>query len=80
MAQDIAGLERKLRQVDQSISELIAKRAEALIPIIHRPGWTTIAEGQLVTAMVDHLQSQIDGVGRAYDALLAAAEKVGSSG
>lgn len=79
MAHDVSALEGKLRKLDQSLAALAAtKHAQQLIPVIHRPGWTTVAEMHLVHAMVDHLQAQLDGLHRAHEALLTAAHQVGA--
>jgi hypothetical protein len=80
MAHDITALESKLRNLDQSFNKLTAaKLAQQLVDIIHRPGWTTLPEIMLVNAMVDHMQHQIDGLARAHENLLTAAQKVGTS-
>jgi hypothetical protein len=77
---DIPALEAKLRKLDQSLSELTsAKPTDQLLTIIRRPGWTTPQEAQLVHAMVDALQHQIDGVNRSGAALVNIADNIGKS-
>jgi HD-GYP domain-containing protein (c-di-GMP phosphodiesterase class II) len=78
MAHDIAGLERNVRALHEAISQLHdAKHPEKLVPIIHRPGWTTIAEFELVQNHVEHLHNQVRDLHKAFDALMATAEKIG---
>jgi hypothetical protein len=78
MTHDIPSLEVKLRNLGRSLDQLASeKHAEQLIPIIHRPGWTTVAEALFVHGMLDHLQAQVDDLSRAYDSLVNAAREVG---
>ena len=52
-----------IKKIEEQIKEyraLIAKVAapkphEELLAIIHRPGWTTVAEGALVSAMLESM-------------------------
>lgn len=78
MTHDVPSLEAKLRNLGRSLEQLASeKHAEQLIPIIHRPGWTTVAEALFVHGMLDHLQAQVDDLTRAYDSLVSAAREVG---
>jgi hypothetical protein len=75
---DINELERKLQVLGESTVKLAAaKHADAMIKIIHGPGYTTIAEHTLLNAMVDGIQHQVTGLQRAYDALSSAANMIG---
>jgi hypothetical protein len=48
MAHDIGKLESKIGILREAISKLHdAKHAELLVPVIHRPGCTTLAEFEL---------------------------------
>jgi hypothetical protein len=77
MAHDIAGLERKVRTLNEAISKLhAAKHAELLVPIIHRPGWTTPAGFELVQTHVDNLHAQASHLHTAFDALITSAGKI----
>ena len=79
MTHDIAGLERKVRSLQQTISKLHdAKHADALLPIIHRPGWTTLPEFELVQANIDSLHNQASHLHNAFEALIKTAEKIGA--
>ena len=78
MAHDIAGLERQIRALQDAVAKFHkAKHAESLLTIIHKPGWTTERENELVVATVDSLQSQLSGLHKACDTLLTIAEKIG---
>ena len=80
MEHDISGLEAKLGRLSLSLSELTsAKHAEQLLLMIHRPGWTTPQEAELVHALVDMIQHQIDGVNRSAAGLVKIADKIGTS-
>jgi HD-GYP domain-containing protein (c-di-GMP phosphodiesterase class II) len=78
MAHNITGLEHKVRSLHESVSKLHeAKHADKLSPIIHRPGWTTVAEFELVQSHVEHLHDQIRNLHKALDALISTAEHIG---
>lgn len=73
-------LEPKIRKIQDGLSKMAAeKHAERLFTAIHRPGWTTPQEAELVHAMVDSIAHQIEGLDRAYGALVAAADKIGQT-
>jgi len=77
MTQD---LERKVRALHDAISHLhAAKHAEVLESIIHRPGWTTLREDELVQAHVESLHNQVSGLHKAFDVLITIADKIGTS-
>ncbi|HYZ31371.1 MAG TPA: hypothetical protein VE684_03705 [Crenalkalicoccus sp.] len=79
MQQDIAGLEAKMRRLDQGLASLgSAGHADRFAAIIRRPGFTTVAEVQLLHAMMDAMQHQVDGLHRSHEAMLAAADRVGT--
>ncbi|MBE7210991.1 MAG: hypothetical protein INR65_08220 [Gluconacetobacter diazotrophicus] len=52
--------------------------AAQLSRMIRRPGWTTRHEALLVTAMVDHLHAQLSTLRQGHDALLEAADRIGT--
>jgi N-acetylneuraminic acid mutarotase len=79
MSHDIATLEQKLRRLQQDLKWLAdANHADRLIPIIHRPGWTTVHEYQLVEEMVDALQYQLIGLKRGQENLFNITSGMGS--
>jgi hypothetical protein len=75
MEHDIAKLEARLRAVDKK-REALASLHSQLVPIIHRPGWTTIAEYNLVSLAVDAVELHLDGIANLQGKLLSAAESV----
>jgi hypothetical protein len=78
MSHDIPALETKIRTLGEAISRVgDAKHAELLARIIHRPGWTTLPEHELVQAHLDAFHSQVSGLHKGLDALLAIAGKIG---
>lgn len=78
MSHDIPALETKIRTLGEAISRVgDAKHAELLGRIIHKPGWTTIRENELVHAHLDAFHSQVSGLHKGLDALLAIAGKIG---
>ena len=78
MTHDIAGLKQSISELHKAMSTLQdAKHAELLQPIIHRPGWTSIAEFELVQAHVAGLHHQVSGLHKGLDALVSVAEKIG---
>lgn len=58
---DIAHLETRIRTLSERLETMSdSSDLEELIIIIHRPGWTTPAEYQLVTGLVDIMQQQME--------------------
>lgn len=80
MAHDIAGLVSKINALHEAISKLRdAKHGEVLLPVVHRPGWTTVAEFELVHAHVAYLHNQVSHLHTAYDELVMIANKIGNN-
>jgi hypothetical protein len=78
MAHDIAKLEQRIAAVDQKIKRL--ESLDGLLnPIIHRPGWTTIAEFNLVILALDALDRHADSLSALQSQLVSAAKQVGQS-
>lgn len=78
MKHDIAGLEKKLRTIQKGMADLGKQNlTDDFIQIIHRPGWTTVAEFMLVSAMADSLQKQLEAAGAHCKQLMEAANRVG---
>jgi hypothetical protein len=75
MDHDIAKLENRLHEVDKKRDALASLHAQ-LVPIIHRPGWTTIAEYNLVLLAVDAVELHLDSIANLHGKLLSAAESV----
>ena len=80
MSDHANSLAPKIRRLQESMNKLTSEnRAEQLLQIIHRPGWTTPQEAQLVHAMLDALTQHVDAVETAHRALVAASEGIGRS-
>ena len=59
----IRELESSLTQLSRSLADLGGgKDIEALVAVIHRPGWTTLREQQFVTAITASLATQVKNV------------------
>jgi 3-methyladenine DNA glycosylase/8-oxoguanine DNA glycosylase len=69
---------RKLNAVKQAVASLPGDDFHnGLITVIHRPGWTTIAEGLFFEALADSILAQTQHVAQLHQQLKAAAEAVG---
>jgi hypothetical protein len=53
---------------------------EELISIIHRPGWTTVAEALLVAGVVEAMHAHTQALAGLKQALLAGSRAVGTTG
>jgi hypothetical protein len=79
MPQDIAELDGRIRALRDTIAKLHdAKHADRLLQIVHKPGWTTQREDELVRAHMHSLHGQVTHVHQAFDALIAIADKIGT--
>lgn len=77
MIHDIDRLKGKIDRLDQSLAGL-KFLGGVLGGVIHRPGWTTVAEFALVEAALDALQRQVEAASDHYHRLIEAAGLVGS--
>jgi hypothetical protein len=76
-----------INQIEAQLKELekLAKSfgsnddVQELLRIIHRPGWTTIAESQLVLALTEATITNIKQAGHLRQELLKCAKAVGAS-
>jgi hypothetical protein len=75
MEHDIARLEHRLRHIDRK-RETIESVYNLLDPYIHRPGWTTVAEYELVMLALDNLEFQLSSIERIQRALVSAAQQI----
>jgi len=56
---DVTHLQTQIKELGGYLSSLADDRDfQELITIIHRPGWTTVAEHLLVTGVVDSMLAQ----------------------
>lgn len=80
MAHDIKALERKIRSLGETVSKIHQKKYDELLIVnIHRPGWTTIRENELVLAQLDMLQTQANALSHGLETLGGIADKIGRS-
>jgi hypothetical protein len=69
---------QKLRAVRQAVANLPGDDFhEQLITVIHRPGWTTIAEGMFFETLADSILAQTQHLAQLHQQLKAASEAVG---
>lgn len=80
MSDHIKELEPKIRKIQDHITRMAKEnQSDLLLQIIHRPGWTSIAEVLFVTAMLDSVTQQLEAADKAHRILVSIAEKVGSA-
>lgn len=81
MKHDIGKLEERITALDHKKRQLDSLHA-ALTPIIHRPGWTTLAELSLVHLALDAMEQHVDSIASIHNQLVIAAQQVdpGSDG
>jgi hypothetical protein len=80
MSEHGKSIEPKIRRVQEHFGKLASEKlTEQLLVIIHRPGWTTPAESQLVHAALDSLTHQLEGFDRTLRTLVAGADQVGKT-
>ena len=73
----MARLEARLKTLHSDLAKLgDAKPMEEFVQIIHKPGFTTVAEGMLIEAMVASLHGQIGAALELRTSLLNAASRV----
>ena len=78
MEHDIDKLVAGIRGLQQAIGKLATdNNTEELMRIIHKPGWTTLAEFKLVSGMLDSAQDHADALNRHLRNLLQGARQVG---
>ena len=76
MEHDIAKLEHRLRHIDRK-RETIESISSLMDPFIHKPGWTTVAEFDLVMLTLDTLEYQLSSIERTQRSLVSAAHRIG---
>jgi len=75
----IKALEGRLNLLGDRLASLVghSQQVGELIPIIHRPGWTTVAELTLVSGLVDSMIKHTELVGELHTTLMRGAQAVG---
>lgn len=76
MTHDIKALEGKINRLNQTMTEF-ATLPPGFGQIIHKPGFTSVAEFALLEAGIDYLNRQMEAAVEHCKGLLKAAEKVG---
>jgi hypothetical protein len=85
---DVAKLEAKIKELAGALGGLSPATATAqggggdllaLIPIIHKPGWTTIAEFQLVEGVLDAMLTQSKQLAGLKTVLIGASHAIGTT-
>jgi hypothetical protein len=77
MEHDIDKLVAGIRGLQQAIAKLATdNHTEELMRIIHRPGWTTVAEFKLVSGMLDSAQDHAEALSRQLRNLIQGARQV----
>lgn len=78
---DISRLETAIKDLQGALKELgTGNDLEELSMIIHRPGWTTIQEAELVHGVVSHLISHAQAAQALTTTLMSAARNIGRTG
>jgi hypothetical protein len=75
MAHDIGKLEERIRAFDLKISQLESLHAR-LGPIVHGPGWTSLAEFALVNLAMDALESHANSISHTQTELVRCAQLI----
>ncbi|MGH7046152.1 MAG: hypothetical protein ACREE2_07150 [Stellaceae bacterium] len=77
MQHDISRLQTKLDQIDASISLLAGIGFGGILGgIIHKPGWTTIAEFALVELSLETILDSVNATAQHCEHLIQAADKI----
>jgi hypothetical protein len=71
-------LKQKLKGFNKTLGKLgNGSDVEELLKIIHRPGWTTIAELTFVHGIVDSMHAHVEAIHALKSALLSGSKQVG---
>jgi len=75
----IKALEARLNLLGDKLASLVgpSQQVGELIPVIHRPGWTTVAELALVSGLVESMIKQTELIGDLHTTLMRGAQAVG---
>jgi hypothetical protein len=74
---DLAHIEAGVKEVSQILATLAhEKEFQGFLSIIHRPGWTTVAEAALVAGIVDSMRAHAKALADLKHALFTGAEAV----
>jgi len=75
----IKALEGHLKQLSDKLASFNghSQQLSELIPVIHRPGWTTLAEVTLVNGLVEAMIKHTDVIAELHSTLIRGAQAVG---
>ena len=74
----ILALEGRLNQLNAKLASLASQNQVAdLIPIIHKPGWTTVAEMAFAAGIVEAMLKHADAFAELHGALIKGSQSVG---
>ncbi len=77
-AEHIQRFDKKVTDMRRAFAALPADDSfETLLNLIHRPGWTTIAEGIFFEGLVDSITQQTNQLANLQTQLMAGAAQVG---
>jgi hypothetical protein len=77
---DIPKLEKHIKELTHNLNSLANnKEFDELLTIIHKPGWTSIAEFQLASAVVDSMMAHTRALTELKTALMNASRRVGEA-
>jgi hypothetical protein len=72
-----AHIETRLKELHTSLQNLSGgDSVESMVSIIHKPGWTTIAEAAFFTGIVDSMIAHTQALSSLKQVLLSGAAKV----
>ena len=76
----IKALEGRLNMLGDKLASLVghSQQVGELIPIIHRPGWTTVAELALVAGLEESMITHTELIGDLHATLMRGAQAVGT--
>lgn len=76
--QDITHLETQLKELHTSMQSLAGEQdsIQSLVTMIHKPGWTTLAEVAFFTGIVDAMLAHTKALTGLKQALISGASKV----
>ena len=76
----IVALEARLNQLADKMASLGNRQTLMdLVPVIHRPGWTTLAEMAFATGIVEAMVKHADAFAELQGALMKGSNAVGKS-
>jgi hypothetical protein len=76
MTHDLNSLKNRIDCIEVRLSD-VSSFKEELFRIIHKPGWTTVAEFALVEASLASIDKQIETTTSHYRELIQTAQRVG---